>query len=234
MNAFWRRAVVAPMVLLSSQWCAIALGAPDAALTLREALELANRHNPTLLAFAPDREARQQESLIQAMSPATTVEAQFENFAGTGDASNTRLLETTLQLSHVIELGGKAAARRDFGASSLERLDATQRAKRADLLAEVARRFVHVLSDQEDLAATVRATDLAQRARDAVRERINTGATSQIFLGRAEISLARARIEQEHAEHELASSRVVLASLWGDTQPAFTDAPGNSPATPGP
>jgi cobalt-zinc-cadmium efflux system outer membrane protein len=93
-------------------------------------------------------------------------------------------------------------------------------------LAEVARRFVHVLSDQAQLAATYRATKLAEQARDVVQERIAAGAASPAFLSRAEIALARTEIEQEHAEHELATSRVALAALWGDRQATFGDARG--------
>jgi outer membrane protein, heavy metal efflux system len=219
MNRFRRRALSASMFIFVGHWCSAANE-----LTLRDALELVSRQNPALGAFATERETTRQQSLSAALSPGTAVEAQFENFAGTGAASGARILETTLQLSHVVELGGKVAARRDLGTTALSRLEASQRAKRADILAEVARRFVHVVSDQEDLATTTRATALAERARDAVQERIKAGATSQIFLGRAEIALARARIDQEHAEHELLSSRVALASLWGEHEPTFETA----------
>jgi cobalt-zinc-cadmium efflux system outer membrane protein len=221
MDRFRRRAVCASLAMLASHWSAVTLGAEQNVLTLREAIDFAGVRNPAIAAFAPDSEAARQQALTQALSPATAIEAQFENFAGTGAASGAKMLETTLQLSHVVELGGKVAARREVGTSGLERMQASQRAKRADVLAEVARRFVHVLSDQEHLQATTRATALAEQSRDAVQERIRAGATSQIFLGRAEIALARARIAQEHAEHELASSRVALCVLWGDSEPTF-------------
>jgi cobalt-zinc-cadmium efflux system outer membrane protein len=232
MERFRRRAVCASLALIASQWCTVSLGAERNVLTLREAIERASTRNPAIAAFVFDSEATRQQSLAQALPPPTSVEAHFENFAGTGDASGTKVLEATLQLSHVVELGGKAAARRDVGTVGLERLHASQRAKRADALAEVARRFVHVLSDQEHLQATTRAMLLAERSRDAVQERIRAGATSQIFLGRAEIVLARARIEQEHAEHELASSRVALATLWGDSEPTFPAVSGDLYALP--
>jgi len=107
------------------------------------------------------------------------------------------------------------------GANEVDRVEAGNLAKRADLLAEVARRFVRVLADQERLAASGRATSLAEYSRDAVQARIKAGAASPILLSRAEISLARARIDEEHAEHELASSRVALASLWGERHAHF-------------
>ena len=221
MDPIQRRAACASVLICLSHWSAALLGAEPKVLTLRDAIEAAAQHHPSIAAFAPATEALRQQSLANGLPPATTIETQLENFAGTGDASGTKVLEATLQLSHVIELGGKPDARRGVGAVELERLDVSQRAARADVAAEVARRFVHVLSDQEQLRATTRATELAERSREAVRQRITAGATSPIFLSRAEITVTRARIDQEHAEHELASSRVALAVLLGEREPSF-------------
>jgi cobalt-zinc-cadmium efflux system outer membrane protein len=200
--------------------------AESQALTLSDALKLVSTRNPDLLGLRPEAEALRQQATVDALGPAMTVDAQFENFAGTGNASATRSLESTLQLSRAIELGDKTLLRRRIGDTALEHLDAKQRAKRADVLAQVARRFVHVLSDQEQLAATRRATQLAEQARSVVQQRIKAGAASPVFLSRAEIALARAKIELEHAEHELATSRVALAVLWGDPEPKFGEVRG--------
>lgn len=207
----------------------IALAPPcvaSVALTLSDAIELAAARNPELLGLRPEAEALRHRAATDALGPAITLDAQFENFAGTGDTSSTRTLESTLQLSRAIELGGKASLRRRIGDTELERLDAVQRVRRADVLAEVARRFVHVLADQEQLSATRRATQLAQQARRVVQDRIEAGAASPVFLSRAEIALARAKFELEHAEHELATSRVALAVLWGESEARFSEVRG--------
>lgn len=203
-------------VLLSVCGWSLAASAAEDSLTLREAIELVTRHNPDIAAFGFQADEARQQAALQALPPGTTLEVQLENFAGTGQVSGVRAVETTLQLSHVVELGGKAQRRRQVGAETVAQLDAIQQARRADILAEAARRFVHVLSDQAQLQATERATEVAEQARDVVQERIRAGAASPVLLSRAAIALARARIEQEHAEHELASSRVALTSLWGD------------------
>ncbi|MDY6945603.1 MAG: TolC family protein, partial [Pseudomonadota bacterium] len=95
-----------------------------------------------------------------------------------------------------------------------------------ELSAEVARRFIHVVSDQQSLTTAHRATALARTARDVVKQRVEAGAASPAMLSRAEIALARAEIDREHAEHELASSRVNLSVLWGDETAAFASAAG--------
>jgi cobalt-zinc-cadmium efflux system outer membrane protein len=200
---------------------------PVQALSLREALARVIAHNPRLAAFAPARDAAQNRAALDALAPAMNLDVQLENFAGTGNTSGIDALETTLQLSRVIELGGKAQLRRAFGDAELEQLEARQHADRIDLLAESARRFVHVLADQETLDATRRAVDLAAGTLAAVQARVKAGAASPAANSRAEISLARARIEHEHSEHELASSRVALAVLWGEERADFTAVSGS-------
>jgi cobalt-zinc-cadmium efflux system outer membrane protein len=201
--------------------------AAEQPLSLSDAIALATQHNPDIAAFSFQAEEARQQAAAQALPPGTAFEAQFENFAGTGDVSGARAIETTLQLSHVVELGGKAQRRRQFGDEQVARVDVLQQARRADILAEVARRFIHVLSDQEQMAATGRATKLAEQARDVVQERIRAGAASPVLLSRSEITLARARIEQEHAQHELMSSRMALTSLWGDGEGRIAAARGD-------
>lgn len=227
MNQSRWRALRACVFLSVFGWIDGASAAQEQALTLRDALALAARRNPDIAAFEPQTEGARQQAALHALRPPTTLEVQLENFAGTGAVSAARSLETTLQLSHIVELGGKARLRRQFSDAGLEQLDAAQNTKRADILAEVARRFIHVLSDQEQLKSTARATQLAAQARDAVRERIEVGAASPVFLSRAEIALARRRLAQEHAEHELLSSRVALSSLWGDDSAQFAEARGD-------
>jgi cobalt-zinc-cadmium efflux system outer membrane protein len=207
-------------------WAASAAGAaspvaPGEALTLTRAIELAATHSPSIAALTAETEALAARSEAEALPPSIQIESEFENFAGSGDASGTDLLESTVRLSRVVEFGNKAALRRGLGSAERGRLATEQQLARAELSTEVARRFIHVLSDQTMLATAKRATELARTARDVARERVTAGASSPAALGRAEIALARSQIAQEHAEHELASSRVKLSSLWGDTAAAF-------------
>jgi cobalt-zinc-cadmium efflux system outer membrane protein len=164
---------------------------------------------------------------LAARRPRDAIESEFENFAGGGNFSGLDALETTVRFSRTLELGDKRERRRDLGMAELNRLSDEHASRRREVAAEVARRFIHLLSDQENLNAARRATELAVRARDAVRARVEAGAASPIALSKAEIAVARARIEAEHAEHELASSRIKLAVMWGDTEPDFGEISGN-------
>ncbi|HVF16604.1 MAG TPA: TolC family protein, partial [Steroidobacteraceae bacterium] len=207
------------LALLSCLVAPVPVYAAD--LTLGDAIALTEQRNPQLAGFSFQNEATRQQWAARSQSPAPAVELQLENFAGTGELSAAQALETTLQLSKVFELGAKAQRRGELGLAELDGIDVQQRATRADVIAEAARRFLHVLSDQTHLEVTRRATQLAEQARDVVQARIREGAVSPVFLNRAEIALARARIAQEHAEHELAASRVALSVMWAETDAQF-------------
>lgn len=219
-------------VLLLGVLMTTAISAANAAdqresLTLARAIEQARSRSPSVTALGAETEAATHRNEAEALPPNLLLESEFENFAGTGQTSGGKALESTVRITKVFELGDKAALRRGVGSAELERLAADQNTRQLDLAAEVARRFVHVLSDQEMLTTAERATELAKQARDAARQRVTIGASSPAAVGRAEIALARAEIEQEHAEHELATSRVKLAVLWGEQTPSFANVEGN-------
>jgi outer membrane protein, heavy metal efflux system len=201
--------------------CVATGAAPVGELTLRDAVARTEQRNPVLAGSALETEIVSQRARVRSFAPATTIDVEVENFAGTGEMSGVRSLETTLQLSKVMELGSRAQSRRDLGTTEIEGARSAQAAVRADIVAETARRFIHVLSDQTRLEVMRRSTALAATAREVVQARIREGAISPVFLNRAEIAFARARIAAEHAEHELAASRVALSVMWAEPAADF-------------
>ncbi|MGH8311090.1 MAG: TolC family protein, partial [Steroidobacteraceae bacterium] len=162
-----------------------------------------------------------------AQSPAVSIGADVEDFAGNGSLSGVDALQTTLRLSGVLELGGKRLARVALAERETDVVLADRRAQRLDLLAQVATRFAEVAARQEQLVVAREATRLSEVTVERVAERIRIGAAPRYELGRAEIRLARARIEETHAQHQLASSRVRLAASWGATAPEFDQVSAN-------
>ena len=73
---------------------------------------------------------------------------ELEDFLGTGSGQRrTKRMQTTLSLSQVIELGGKRQLRRQRGQPAAAIWTATARqAQQLDVLAEVTRRFIAVVS----------------------------------------------------------------------------------------
>jgi cobalt-zinc-cadmium efflux system outer membrane protein len=78
-----------------------------------------------------------------------------------------------------------------------------------------------VAADQEHLAVTMRATALAEDNVAAATARVAAARAPDVELRRARVTSARAAVEQEHAEHELLTSRRKLAAMWGDSEATF-------------
>src|SRR5688572_24431447 len=198
-------------ILLTAAASAAAGQAPEPAvsgppMTLRMAITEALARNPDLKGFAHRLRAQAGRIDTARQAPPLELRAEVENFAGTGAARSFEIAEATLALSRVIELGGKRSLREDAARATLDSLDVERQAAQLDVVAEVTRRFIHVASDQEQLALTRRATQLVESTLETVSRRVDAGRAPDAELNRANIAVARARIEEEHAEHELMSS----------------------------
>ena len=193
-------------------------------LTLDEALVAVLEKNPMLL--AGDYQAQAAAARIRQAQQSTPVQVklELENFAGSGQFSGDDLLEATLSLGKVLELGNKAGLRGEIARNEATLLGNEKDAERLDLLAEAARRFIHVVVDQERLKIARDKLVLAKRTAAIVGERVSVGKSPDTERRRVRIAVARAEMELEHAEHELATSRLKLATQWGHTEANFSSA----------
>jgi cobalt-zinc-cadmium efflux system outer membrane protein len=204
-------------------------------LTLRAAISQALDKNPALKGFGHRLRAQDGRIRTASQAPPLELKAELENVAGTGTTQGVDVAEATFTLSRVIEMGDKRALRERVALATREDLEIERQAAQLDVVADVTRRFIHVASDQEQLALTQRATQLAVSTLDAVRRRVGAGRAPDAEMNRATVSLARARIEEEHAEHELLTSRHKLAATWGSMEATFGAVTGDlyqSPALP--
>ena len=141
---------------------------------------------------------------------------------------------SALRPTEAVDISLAAIAAAQFGDEKpvVSKGDAEHVTDHSANVAEAARRFVRVLSNQEALSASRRATALAEETANAVQARVQAAKVPKAEEVRAQAQLARVRLDQEHAEHELASSRQRLAALWGSTQPDFADVRGDLLALP--
>ena len=152
------------------------------------------------------------------------VKLELQNLAGSGDHSGTRQLETTLSVARILEGGSKRTSRSEVAQQRANLLRNQQESQRLDLLAKVAEQFIHVVVDQHRLRIAQDQLTLVERTHKTMTQRVAAGRSHIAEQRRQAIALARATIELEHAEHELAASRVELSSHWGNTTPQFTSA----------
>jgi len=135
--------------------------------------------------------------------------------------------QTTVQLSQLIELGGKRSARRDLAARTRDLAAWDYEAARIDVLTQVTHAFIDLLAAQEMVALTTQTTQLVERVQRTVGARVVAGVVSPIEATRADVALANVRVESSRAIRLLESGRHRLASYWGPSDAAFPAATGD-------
>lgn len=195
--------------------------------TLAEALQRAEQHHPLFQSWRERLRAAEGRAAQAAARPAPELGVDVENAFGSGARSGLSGAETTISFSQLIERGG-LRDRRVEAAEAERSLQVNEGdVARLDLRAEVARRFVHVLSDQAQLGITQQATTHARSTLAEVERRVAAARSPLAERSRAQVSLERAHLEEEHAEHELLSSRRHLAAAIGSMDADFGEAEGD-------
>ncbi len=202
------------------------------ALTLEEAIRRSVQEHPALRAEGFAVDALRSRASLDGLAPAPTLGAELENVAGSGALSGIRSAETTLRLGQVIELGGKRAARQARGLAEVESQQNVVRQRRLDVAAEATRRYIAVAEGQHELALAQRQHAVARDTETAVIQRVQRGVAPEVDQALAHIAVIRAELAREHAEHELASARFSLSTLWGEAESTAIEVTGDLLALP--
>jgi len=202
---------------------------PRGQLTLRDALALALRQSPELASLAWEIRARE-SALIQAGRPSNPVADLLFEDLGAGRAADdggTVGRQATLQLSQLIELGGKRTARRTLAGLDRELAEWDFETARIDVLTRVTAAFLDVLAGQQTVALAERNRALFDQVDQTVRTRVEAGVVSPIEQTKAGVALAMTRIETQRAQRSLAAARTALAALWGHPSAVFESVAGD-------
>ncbi len=199
----------------------------DSVITLDQVMVRVLENNPELKGAGYKAQAAAARIRAAQQSPAMLVNIDLENFAGSGDLNGSQSLESTLSLSKIFELGNKSELRGEVANQESFLLDTHQDARRLDILATAARQFIHVASDQATLELSRDKLKLLQRSYKVVEKRVKAGRSPVAERRRVAIAVTRAEIELEHAEHELKTSQLKLATMWGSTTVDFSAVKGD-------
>jgi cobalt-zinc-cadmium efflux system outer membrane protein len=196
-------------------------------LTLESAIKRTLINNPQLHEFDFKRQINTGKATTAALEPGYAVGVELENFLGSGDVAGIKNLELTLTLSSVIELGDKLVARKNVSDVKQQMLIVQKQLRTLDILAEVMRRYINVLAEQETLHAVNDAEQLARYTYQAVTQRVKAGASPILEQKRAEAALAVARLDEQTAKQRLHASIKSLSIMWGEQQPEFNKVQGD-------
>lgn len=204
---------------------------PTGVLTLRDAVALTLLQSPELAAFAWDTRAREARILQAQQRPNPAVSLLLEDvgareFAG-GGLNEPIQAQTTIQLSQLVELGGKRSARVTLAELNRDLAAWDYEAARIGVLTAVTQAFTDVLAAQEAVAQIERTTQLVEQVQQSVAARVTAGVVSPIEETRASVALGSVQIVRATARRQLAASRVRLALHWGGPTPLFTSVEGD-------
>ena len=220
---------LAPWLIMLSSALSFAVFAtePGAELTLRRALALTLTQNPELAAFSWDVRSADARVLQAGLWPNPELGTQAEDIGGTKESAGVKRSQTTLQLSQLIELGGKRGARVRQAAFERELTKLDYEGKRLDVLKKTSQAFVDVLAGQERVRLAQENMDLVSGLLPDIKKRIEAGKASAVEQTRIDVAIASTRIELEQAKRTLLTARQHLAAQWGSAQPNFGRAVGD-------
>jgi len=189
------------------------------ALTLSRALDEAATRSPTIIAAQAAvraAEARVRQAGYRA-NPELSVEV--ENFAGTGDLSGIRGVETTISVSQRLDISGRRGARVSVAQAELIVQRLRLAVAYADLAQGVREQFARAATARDRLRL---AEENLTRARELARVAgilVNEGRDPPLRALRARTAAAQAEAELETARAEESAARGTLAALFGVSTP---------------
>lgn len=150
--------------------------------------------------------------------PNPTIGATGENFGGDLGPDH---LESTLEISQVLELGGDRGARHNVASEEAHLAAADAAMLRRDLLVLTAERFIQAWSVQERLTKLREGEALTTQAIQAASARHRAGASPLFEQSRAEAQALMQAVERRRAESDLVIARRDLAQSWGSREASF-------------
>jgi cobalt-zinc-cadmium efflux system outer membrane protein len=201
---------------------------PTGNLTLRQALSLALTKSPELAGASLEIRIAEAKMLQAGLLPNPQFGVAVDQFGGAHTMKNFEAAETTLELSQLVELGGKRSKRIQLSTLEKDLAGWDYEVKRLVVLTETAKSFVEVLAAQEQEKVTSQLVELAQKVRESVSERVKAGIISPLEETKSAVSASSAMIEWNKAKNNLLAARYRLAEQWGqETVPAFGWAEGD-------
>ena len=207
-----------PLVALALVLAAISITAgaqpavTPAALTLDEAMRLAEAAHPSVLARQAQLAAAEGTRREAAAWLFNNPELGTEGIRRRANATGSSWSEWSVGISQPFETGGQQAKRREAAAAGLDALRAEVDDTRRQARVEAATRFLAVLSAQQRVQLEQRSVDLFERSAQAVVKRRAAGEDTRLDANVALVEAERARNALALAGERLIDARSALGT----------------------
>lgn len=206
---------------------------PQGEISLQDAIALALQHSPALEGFAWEVRAQEARAVQLGRWPNPELGVLVEDIGAPHTLSSAPNSEqpvqpqTTIQLSQLVELGGRRSARRAEALLGRDVAAWDYEIARTDVFTATTQAFIALLVAQERVTLMRQNAGLVGRVTESVAARVEAGMVSPIELTRAEAAQALADLEAVRAENLLTAARSRLAAAWGGREATFGTGIGN-------
>lgn len=200
---------------------------PGGSLSLSNALALSLRQNPELKSFDWDIRAAEAQTIQAKLKPNPILSFGGQNLPGSGPYQHGTIMEHTLELSQLVELGGKRQARINVAAAGRTVAEWAYQVRRVEVLKNTTQAFIQVLASQQQVQLAEETAALAAKVTPMTQRRVEAGKANAVEVMRSNVAVASAKIELEQAKRTLVTARVNLAAQWGAQTADFDSVKGD-------
>ncbi|SHG48310.1 outer membrane protein, cobalt-zinc-cadmium efflux system [Fodinibius roseus] len=195
-------------------------------LTFSDALSKALLENPRLQSYGWQVRVKEAERIQASLLPNPQLNAEMENFGGTGPFEGYEGREVTVKLGQKILLGADRLKRKRLAGATKKLAGWDYEAQRLDVLTGVTKAYISALEAQRQWQQQKELVSVAQNLYSSISAQVKAGKVSKLAQTKAQVELSRAKIDLENARNQWESARSSLASYWGSEQPDFNQLKG--------
>lgn len=200
---------------------------PRQTLTLEQAVQRVLQQSPELATSRYQVEAAQKNIQAAALSPAYSTNIEFENIGMSDEFSGKDMLETTLSLSKIFELGDKSGLRGQFAQQQAAMYRNEHDTARLDIIVTTARQFITILKLQHMLSLEQSTLSLANDTLNIAKDRVRVGKAASTEKRRAQITYTHSNLNIKNITTQINIEKSSLSALWGNANTDFSNVAGN-------
>jgi len=214
-------------ILWVNAWPSLGTEPEGKPLTLARALAITLEKSPVLSSFSWDIRAAEARIIQAKLVPNPEISLEGEDFTRADVRSATESMQNTLELSQLIELGGKRNSRIREAQFDREATEWDYQVKRLEVLKLTTLAFIDVLTAHRNVQLAEENVELTEGAVPVTHKRVEAGKASDVELLRTNTAVATARIRLSEVRRDSETARVNLAAQWGAKKATFPSVTGN-------
>src|SRR5260221_1368772 len=196
-------------------WPSLATEPEGKPLNLATALAITLEKSPVLFSFSWDIRAAEARIIQAKLVPNPEISLEGEDFTRADVRSATESMQNTLELSQLIELGGKRNSRVREAQFDREASEWDYPVKRFEVLKLTSLAFIDEISAQRNVQLAEENVELTEAAVPVTHKRVEAGKASDVELLRTSTAVAAAPVRFTQDKRGLEAARVNLAAQWG-------------------